>query len=46
MKHLKKDSNEKLLSVVWHPKGWWDWCLPENETKEIEPILTDKVEGF
>ena len=44
-KTLKKRVKRKM-SVLWHPKRWWDLCLPENETKEIEPTFTDKVEGF
>ena len=23
---------------------WWDWCLSEDEKKEIDPIFTDTVE--
>ena len=34
-KALKKELNEELMPVAWHPKRWWDWCLPEDEKKDI-----------
>ena len=24
-----------------HPRIWWDFCMPEDEKKEIEPIFTE-----
>ena len=30
------------MAIAWHPTGWWDWCMPRDEKKEIEPIFTDK----
>ena len=30
------------MPVVWYPIRWWDWCMSEDEKKEIEPIYTDK----
>ena len=30
------------MPATWHPTRW-DWCLPEDKKKEIEPIFTDKV---
>ena len=24
-KHLKKELNEELMLVAWHPKRWWNW---------------------
>ena len=32
------------MPVAWHPRRCLDWCLPEYEKKEIEPVFTDKVE--
>ena len=32
-KALKKELNEKLFSVGWHPKRWWDWCMSKDEKK-------------
>ena len=40
-KALKKDINEELMLVAWHPKRWWNFCMTEDEKKGIEPILTD-----
>ena len=31
------------MPVAWHPKRWWDWCLLEDEKKEIEPIFTEEL---
>ena len=36
-KHLKKE----LTETVWHPKRFWNFCMSENEKKEIEPIFID-----
>ena len=30
------------MLVTWHPTRWWDWYIPDNEKKGIEPIFTDK----
>ena len=27
------------MAIAWHPKRWWNWCLPEDDKKEIEPIF-------
>ena len=29
-----------LKNVAWHPKRWWNFCMSEDENKEVEPILT------
>ena len=42
IKHVKKELNEKLIPVAWHPKGCQDWCMPENRKKEIETMLLKK----
>ena len=42
-KAFKKDITKELMLVAWHPRRWWDWCLPEDEKKEAEPIFTDKA---
>ena len=28
----------EVLSVAWHPSRWWDWCMPEDEKKEISKL--------
>ena len=30
------------MPVVWHPTKRWDWCMLEDEKKEIHLIFTDK----
>ena len=29
-KALIKELNEELMSIAWHPKRWWDFCVSEN----------------
>ena len=24
-----------------HPRSWWNFCMPEEEKKETEPIFTE-----
>ena len=31
------------MLAVWHPLKWWDWCLSEDDKKEIQPTFTDKL---
>ena len=35
--------SEEIIAITWHPKRWWNFCVSEDEKKEIEPIFT---EGF
>ena len=35
-RHRKLES--ELLPIAWHPGRWWDWCVPEDEKKEISLI--------
>ena len=30
------------MLVAWHPTRWWDWCMSEEEQKEIESFLLMK----
>ena len=32
------------MSASWHLRGWWDWCMPEDEKKkkEIKQYLTEQ----
>ena len=32
-KVFKKCISKKLMPVAWHPKGWWDWCMSEDQKK-------------
>ena len=31
------------MPVTWHPTRQWDWCLSEDEKKEMVAIFTDEV---
>ena len=31
------------MAIAWHPSPWWDWCLPEDEKKEIETIFIEEL---
>ena len=31
------------MSVAWHPNGWWDWCVSEDEKKEIESMFIEEL---
>ena len=38
-KALKK--SEELMQIAWHPSRWWNFCMPEDEKKEKEPLFTE-----
>ena len=42
-KALKKMLNEELMPVAWHPSTWWDWCVSEDEKKEIDPMFIEEL---
>ena len=25
------------MPIAWHPTRWWNFCIPEDEKKELEP---------
>ena len=31
--------DNELLPIAWHPDRFWDWCMPEDEKKEISKIF-------
>ena len=35
-KAKKAKIKDELMPIAWHPLRWWDWCMPEDEKKEIE----------
>ena len=35
-KTQKAKIKKELMPVAWHPDRWWDWCVPEDEKKELE----------
>ena len=42
-KVLRKELNEELMPVAWHPKRWWDWCVSEDEKKEIDRMFIEEL---
>ena len=40
-KALKKELNEELMHVAWDPDKWWNWCISEDEKKEINPMFIE-----
>ena len=40
-KHLNMYISKELVSVAWHSTRWWDWCIPEDEKKEVKSVFTD-----
>ena len=38
--NLKKIT-EELMPIVRHPRRFWNFCMLEDEKKEIEPIFTE-----
>ena len=32
---------EELIPIAWHPKRWWNFCMPQDDKKEIELIVTE-----
>ena len=31
------------MPVVWHPNRWWNFCVSEDEKKEIEQNFIEKL---
>ena len=42
-KHLKKELNEELMPVAWHPNRWWEWCISDDEKKEIDRMFIEEL---
>ena len=42
-KALKKELNEELMSAAWHPNRRWDWCISEDEKREIDPMFIEEL---
>ena len=42
-KALKKELNREPMPVAWHPNRWWDWCMSEDEKKEIDPMFIEEI---
>ena len=31
------------MPAVWHLNRWWDWCMSEDEKKEIDPMFIEEL---
>ena len=31
------------MLVAWYLKYWGDWCVSEDEKKQIDPMLTEEL---
>ena len=40
-KKRKKKISEELMPIAWYPERWWNFCMSEDEKKEIGPIFTE-----
>ena len=38
---IKKKISEELVPIARYTKRWWNFCMSENEKKEIEPIFNE-----
>ena len=41
LKRVKQRINAFVAFVAWHPRRWSNFCMSEDEKKEIEPIFTE-----
>ena len=32
------------MPLGWHPDKWWDWCMSEDEKKEIDPSFIQDLQ--
>ena len=32
------------MPVAWHLKRWWDWCMSEDEKKEINLMFIEELQ--
>ena len=37
-KAQKAQIKKELLPIAWHPSGWWDWYIPEDEKRDTEKL--------
>ena len=33
-----KSLHEEVIQIAWHPDRYWNWCLTEDEKKEIQKL--------
>ena len=41
VKHFENELNEGLMLIGWHPGKYRNFCMSEDEKKEMEPIFTE-----
>ena len=34
------------MPVAWHTNRWWDWCVSEDEKKEIDPMFIEELKSM
>ena len=34
------------MSAVWDPNRWWDWCMSEDEKKEIGAMFIEELSKY
>ena len=39
-KAQKTKIKKEIMLVARHPDRWWNWCVPEDEKKELEKYFT------
>ena len=44
VRYLKKELNEELIPVAWHPNKLRDWCVSDYDKKEIDPMFIEKFQ--
>ena len=42
-KELKKELSEGFKPAAWDPNRWGDWCMLEDEKKEIDPTFIEEL---
>ena len=40
-KGLRKELNEVIVLISWHPRRWQNFCMSENDKNEIKPPFTE-----
>ena len=36
--------SEELMPIAWHPKRWWDFCMSEDDKKEIQLVISSNFD--
>ena len=31
------------MPAVWHASRWWNWCMSEDEKKEVDPMFIEDL---